>query len=210
MLIESFIAKAKPQYVTRTSGGGKWTLTVMIISFLLGISELSRWWQGYETHTFSVEKGVGHEMQINLDMVVAMHCDDIHINVQDASGDRILAASRLKRDPTNWAQWADKSGVHRLGKDKNGKIVTGEGHDEGFGEEHVHDIVAGASKKQKWAKTPHLSGIFSGKGAGRGDSCRVFGSLEVNRVQGDFHLTARGHGYMEAGQHLDHQGMFMI
>jgi hypothetical protein len=30
--------------------------------------------------------------------------------------------------------------------------------------------------------------------------------MEGNKVQGDFHITARGHGYMEMGQHLDHSG----
>jgi hypothetical protein len=181
---------------------------VMIISFFLGASELRRWWRGNETHIFSVEKGVGHQMQINLDTVVAMRCEDIHINVQDASGDRILAASMLKLEPTNWVQWVDASGVHKLGQDEYGKVVTGEGYDEGFGEEHVHDIVAGAGKRAKWAKTPKLGGVFRAKGASKGDSCRIFGSLEVNKVQGDFHITARGHGYMEPGQHLDHKGLY--
>ncbi|WDK20413.1 aconitate hydratase [Colletotrichum graminicola] len=190
--------KAKPQYVTRTEGGGKWTVAMAVISFFLFCTEVGRWWRGSETHTFAVEKGVGHEMQINLDIVVRMHCDDLHINVQDAAGDRILAGSMLKRDKTNWSQWVDSKGIHRLGKDSKGKVVTGAGwqEEEGFGEEHVHDIVSLGKKKAKWGKTPRLWG--------EGDSCRIYGNLDVNRVQGDFHITARGHGYMEFGAHLDH------
>jgi len=177
---------------------------MLIISSFLIFSELSRWWRGYETHTFAVEKGIGHDLQINLDIVVPMQCPDIHINVQDAAGDRILAGEMLKKEPTNWRQWVDASGMHRLGKDSDGKIDTGEGfHDEGFGEEHVHDIIA-STRKQKFAKTPRLKW-----GPPGGDSCRIFGSLEVNKVQGDFHLTARGHGYQEFGAHLDHTGMFI-
>jgi hypothetical protein len=179
---------------------------MLIISFLLVASEFSRWWRGHEEHTFAVEKGVGHELQINLDIVVAMQCHDIHINVQDAAGDRILAGEMLKREPTSWTQWVTKDGMHKLGRDALGKIVTGEGwqshdHDEGFGEEHVHDIVAQANRKQKWAKTPRIRGEV--------DSCRIFGSLSVNKVLGDFHITARGHGYQEFGGppvHLDHEG----
>ncbi len=38
--------------------------------------------------------------------------------------------------------------------------------------------------------TPKLKGLDE-------DSCRIFGSLDLNKVQGDFHITARGHGYME-------------
>ncbi|CCC12416.1 hypothetical protein SMACR_05593 [Sordaria macrospora] len=193
--------KSKPQYVTRTTAGGKWTVFVTLISFILFWSEASRWWRGTESHTFAVEKGVSHSLDINLDIVVKMKCQDIHINVQDAAGDRILAASKLHRDPTVWQHWVDNKGIHKLGRDAQGKVVTGEdylqGHDEGFGEEHVHDIVALGRKRAKWARTPRLWGATP-------DSCRVFGSLELNKVQGDFHITAKGHGYMEFGQHLDH------
>ncbi|KAI1823423.1 endoplasmic reticulum-golgi intermediate compartment protein 2 [Xylaria intraflava] len=191
--------KAKPQYVTRTSGGGKWTVVMIIVSAVLFWSELSRWWQGQEDHTFSVEKGVGHELQINLDIVVQMACKDLHVNVQDAAGDRILAGTRLKEEPTLWRQWVDNKGIHRLGHDSQGRADTGAGwHEEGFGEAHVHDIVARGRKKARWAKTPRI-----GRGT-RPDSCRIYGSLDLNRVQGDFHITARGHGYSDFSQHLDH------
>ncbi|KAL2157698.1 hypothetical protein VTH06DRAFT_5181 [Thermothelomyces fergusii] len=183
-IVKAFDAfpKAKPQYVQHTSTGGKWTVAMVIISLILSWSELARWWRGTEEHTFAVEKMVSRVLPINIDVVVRMRCADLHVNVQDAAGDRILAASALHRDPTAWAHWVDGKGVHRLGRDAEGRVVTGEGylgpdHDEGFGEEHVHDIA---------------------------DSCRIFGSLELNKVQGDFHITARGHGYRELGEHLSH------
>lgn len=178
---------------------------MLVISCLLIFSEFTRWWQGHETHTFAVEKGIGHGLQINLDLVMKMKCEDIHINVQDAAGDRILAGEKLQKKPTNWHQWVDRKGVHSLGKDSQGRLITGEGfhdHDEGFGEEHVHDIIAAAGSRQgKFGKTPRLKG-----GPPGGDSCRIFGSLDVNKVQGDFHITARGHGYQEFREHLDHTG----
>ncbi|KAK8131461.1 copii-coated vesicle protein [Apiospora sp. TS-2023a] len=191
--------KSKPQYVTRTSGGGKWSVIMYVVSLVLLWSELGRWWRGAENHTFAVEKSIGHNLQINLDIILKMQCKDLHVNVQDAAGDRILAASRLQEDPTTWDQWADHKGVHKLGLDSHGKAITGAGwHDEeGFGEEHVHDIVALGKKKARWGKTPRLWGS-------KPDSCRIWGSLDLNRVQGDFHITARGHGYMEFGEHLDH------
>jgi hypothetical protein len=182
---------------------------MLFVSALLIFSEFTRWWRGHETHTFAVEKGVGHDLQINLDIVIPMSCGDIHVNVQDAAGDRILAGDMLKRDPTNWMQWVDARGMHSLGKDSEGRLITGEGfheHDEGFGEEHVHDIVAAAGgKRAKFGKTPRLK-----LGPPGGDSCRLYGSLDVNKVQGDFHITARGHGYQEfASSHLDHNGKFL-
>lgn len=192
--------KSKPQYVTRTAGGGKWTVAMAVVSVLLLWSEVARWWRGTESHTFAVEKGVSQSMQINLDAVVRMQCSDLHVNVQDALGDRILAATRLQRDQTSWSQWVNAKGMHRLGRDGEDRVVTGAdweslAHDEGFGEEHVHDIVA-AGKRARWARTPRV--------VGPPDSCRIYGSLDLNKVQGDFHITARGHGYIESGDHLDH------
>src|SRR5690606_17795828 len=124
--------------------------------------------------------------------------------VQDASGDLILAGMLLKKEDTLWSHWADKKGVHRLGRDAEGRVVTGAGYqgEEAFGDEHVHDIVAQGKKRAKWAKTPKVKG--------EPDSCRIYGSMDLNKVQGDFHITARGHGYRGVGEHLDHDSMRLL
>lgn len=139
-----------------------------------------------------------------MDITIAMPCKDIHINVQDAAGDRVLAGDMLKKEPTDWTRWADGKGLHKLGSPES-PSKRGQ-HDEGFGEEHVHDIVGSAGKKKKFGKTP---GSYKPWGnSGKGNACRVYGSLEVNKVQGDFHITARGHGYMDWQDHLDHSSKF--
>jgi hypothetical protein len=38
------------------------------------------------------------------------------------------------------------------------------------------------------------------------DACRVFGSMDIHRVQGDLHFTAAGHGYADL-RHLEHDRM---
>ncbi|KAI4183309.1 MAG: hypothetical protein L6R41_005466 [Letrouitia leprolyta] len=188
--------KTKPTYTRRTSTGGYTTLALIFVSIFLSITEFLRWYRGHETQLFSVEKGVSHQMQINLDIVVPMHCHDLHINVQDASGDRILAGEMLTKDPTSWAHWVDASGAHRLAE---AKYVKEEEEDTHVG--HVlGEVGGGKKKKKKFKKTPK----WMGRGPGAGHSCRIYGSLEGNKVQGDFHITARGHGYAELGEHLDH------
>ncbi|KAI9844684.1 MAG: hypothetical protein M1837_005426 [Sclerophora amabilis] len=178
--------KTKNTYTTRNASGGQWTLFLLIICILLSLSELRRFYHGSETHQFSVEKGVGHDLQINMDLVVAMHCDDLHVNVQDASGDRIRAGDVMRKDMTSWDQWADTKGVHKLAS-----AIGGDPE-----EEHVADVMGKTRGRKKFKKTPRLRG--------QGDSCRVFGSMEVNKVQADFHITARGHGYENFGDHLNH------
>ncbi|KAI9802652.1 MAG: hypothetical protein M1825_002674 [Sarcosagium campestre] len=181
--------KTKTTYTVRNARGGQWTVVLMITCLILSLSEVFRWHGGHETHQFSVEKGVGHIMQLNMDIVVGMHCADLHVNVQDAAGDRILAGEMLKKDDTRWSAWKNTRGLHSLGR---GTDDTDE--DEG---DHVREVVKNIGwTKKKFPRTPRLRG--------NGDSCRIYGSMELNKVQGDFHITARGHGYLEFGQHLDH------
>jgi len=141
------------------------------------------------THSFAVEKGISHSLQINLDIVVAMRCGDIHINVQDAAGDRILAGDMLTRDDTRWNQW-EKVKPQKLGQQYGEYYGAGQ-------DEDVHDYLGAARRKRRFPRTPYLRG-------GQPDACRIYGSIEGNKVQGDFHITARGHGYMEFTPHLDH------
>ena len=193
----SLIAKTKATYTRRSSTGGYTTILLIALSSLLGLSEFRRWYGGSETQQFSVEKGVSHTLQINLDTVVAMQCQDLHVNVQDASGDRILAGEMLNREPTNWAMWVDPSHVHHQ-RDKKDRSTREELEEE---DTHVGHVLGEVRRgRRKFRKTPKMR---------RGmeeDSCRIFGSLEGNKVQGDFHITARGHGYMEFGEHLSHEG----
>lgn len=172
------------------------TIVLVLVSSILAFTELRRWWGGSESHLFSVEKGVSHDLQINLDMVVSMQCADLHVNVQDASGDRILAGDMLQKDGTRGGHWVNQDkNIHRL---ESGELVKEQEEDT-----HVGHVLGEVGRmKRKFGKTPKM------KRGETPDSCRIFGSLEGNKVQGDFHITARGHGYQEFGQHLDHSGEY--
>ncbi|KAK4556996.1 hypothetical protein LTR86_005977 [Recurvomyces mirabilis] len=194
--------KTKPSYQQKTNTGGVWTVVLICASLWLAWTEVVRYWYGNTSHDFSVEQGVGHDLQINLDVVVKMKCDDLHVNVQDASGDRILAGQALHKDSTTWTQWGLNRKQHTLGATKEERLdlsgFPGFGEYKEYAEEDVHDYLGAARKSKKFLKTPRMSrGVEA-------DSCRIYGSMHGNKVQGDFHITARGHGYMEFGQHLDH------
>lgn len=194
--------KTKPTYTSASQRGGQWTVALFAICFFLSISELWTWAGGSETHHFSVERGISQEIQLNMDIVVAMQCADLHINIQDASGDRILAGDLLKRNPTNWQLWEDRKNRNRRGgadymalNEDNRNRKTAEEEDQHVGHVLGHMREGG----RKFPKTPKL------KRGEPANACRIYGSLEGNKVQGDWHITARGHGYAEfGGQHLDH------
>lgn len=193
-IVSSFDAfpKTKKTYLVQGRDSSAWTVTLILTCLYLSWSEITRWFAGSTSQSFSVEKGVSHDMQINLDIVVAMRCADLHVNMQDAAGDRTLAGDLLRKDPTNWSQWTGRNlerGTHELGK---------ENEDSASDWEELWDVHGqlGKARKRKFTKTPWVRGVT--------DSCRIFGSLDGNKVQGDFHITARGHGYREFGEHLDH------
>lgn len=205
-LLKTFDAfpKTKPSYTAPSRRGGQWTIIVLAICTLLSLSELRTWFHGTEKHHFSVEKGVSHELQLNLDIVVKMPCDDVRVNIQDAAGDRILAGESLSREPTSWKVWTEKrnyqhsrSGAREyqtLNQEDNARLAAQEE------DVHAHHVMGEVRRnpRRKFPKSPRL---------GRGsviDSCRIYGSLEGNKVHGDFQITARGHGYLETGAHLDH------
>ncbi|KAF2774343.1 DUF1692-domain-containing protein [Teratosphaeria nubilosa] len=190
-----YFGKTKPSYTERTQTGGVLTILLMAASLWLASTEVVRWWAGTTTHEYAVEQGIGHDLQINLDVIVRMRCEDLHVNVQDASGDRILASEALRKDNTVWNLWTGPKVAQQLMKLQRDDMKK---HGE-YEEEDVHDYLGAARRRgKKFGKTPRVP---KGRVA---DSCRVYGSLHGNKVQGDFHITARGHGYMEFGQHLDH------
>ena len=192
--------KTKPSYTEKTSNGGLWTIALVFASFLLATSEFNRWWAGHTTHTFSVEQGVGRDLQINMDVVVKMQCDNVHVNLQDASGDRVLAQQALKTVNTTWLQYTgtkwQKQNLLRASRRTAAEEEREKKRE--YREEDVHDYLGSVKTSKDFKKTPKVP---RGMPA---DSCRIYGTMHTNKVQGDFHITARGHGYMEFGEHLDH------
>ncbi|KAJ6166775.1 COPII-coated vesicle protein (Erv41) [Penicillium chermesinum] len=186
-----------------THRGGQWTVLILVICTVFGLSELKTWWHGTEQHHFSVEKGVSHQMQLNLDIVVHMQCDALRVNIQDASGDRILAGDLLKREDTNWGLWMQKRNYESYDGEHEYQTLSHESADRLSEQEtdaHAGHVLSEVRRntKRKFAKGPRM------RWGDEKDSCRIYGSLEGNKVQGDFHITARGHGYREMAPHLDH------
>ncbi|RPB22732.1 DUF1692-domain-containing protein [Terfezia boudieri ATCC MYA-4762] len=172
--------KTRPSYAIRTSRGGAMFLLVSIACILLVWAEFGVYLDGIQEQHFTVDNTVGKHLQINVDITVAMSCDNLHVNVQDAVGDWILAGKVLRKETTRWYP----KGMHKLARDRS------EGSDD------LYDVL-GKGGRGGWRSTA----VWKGKGE---EGCRIFGSMEVNKVQGDFHITAKGHGYKDAGNHVDH------
>ena len=108
--------KVHKSYVhSRSSRGGVVSVFLLFGVVILFWTETIRWWKGTEVMEVSMEAGIGHGMQFNVDITVAMSCDgilvlkcykksmltsaiDLDVNVLDATGDRILAGDQLVKE----------------------------------------------------------------------------------------------------------------
>lgn len=72
--------KVHQSYVhSRSSKGGIVSIAMFVLVTILFWTELVTWWRGTEVMKVSVEKGVGHGMQLNVDITVAMACEGIYL-----------------------------------------------------------------------------------------------------------------------------------
>jgi len=168
--------KVDSAYTTRTSRNGIISVVIILFIACFSVSEFSRYLSGQETHRFSVEKKIEQRMRLNVDITVAMECEVLHIHVQDATGDLIVTDGILKKSPSEFNTLDTESLLSHREDDPS--------------------LTAALSARK---------GGFR-KRVKTGNSCRIWGSLFLNRVMGDFHITALGHGY--GGMiHLDHDRM---
>ena len=68
--------KIHQSYVhSRSSRGGAVSIALLCVVAILFWTEMVTWWRGIEVMRVSVERGVGHGMQLNVDITVAMACE---------------------------------------------------------------------------------------------------------------------------------------
>ncbi|CCG83576.1 COPII-coated vesicle component Erv41 [Taphrina deformans PYCC 5710] len=170
-VFDAFPKVEKSFRAERTTRGAIFSIFLTLSLIYLFISEFTFYLGGYETHHFEVERQIKGHMNINVDMTISMPCDDIAINVQDVTGDRILAGNALKKQRVDW----NEDGSHHL--------------DAAHQQADAYDL-------QRVIKSARKKNFKKGKERKNGKACRVYGTLEVHHAQGDFHITAEGVGYM--------------
>ena len=195
--LDAFPKVPESYQVTSTSGG-----TVSILTFLfIGILVFSEflYYRGTEMkYAYEVDKETDSKIRINVDMTVAMRCSDIGADVLDLSGTSIDTQNNLKLEDayfemsTNQKSWWKMFKIIRNETASNYRTIN-----EVL---EVMSVIGGKSIPTYMPK--HDASEFAGKSY---DACRIFGNIEVNKVAGNFHITAgkaiqhpRGHAHLSA------------
>lgn len=175
--------KLNSQHAVRSQRGG--LSTIMTIVFILFVTwvQIGGFIGGYVDHQFVVDDQIRSDLRINLDMKVAMPCEFLHTNVMDITDDRFLASEVLNFQ----GSYFFVPEMFRV-NDENNDYETPE----------LEEIMLEAGRYE-----------FDREGYHEAESapaCHIFGSIPVNQVSGDFHITAKGMGYRDRA-HVDPQAL---
>lgn len=164
--------KVDSQHSVRSQRGGFSTLLTVFCGLLILWVEVGGYVGGYIERQFVVDEDVKSSLTINLDMLVAMPCEFLHTNVVDVTKDLYLAGEELNFEGFKFYV----PEVFKLNDANN---------------EHDFSKLDMAMQESMRAEF-RLTGQRTNEGA---PACHIFGSIPVNQVKGQFHITAKGFGY---------------
>lgn len=156
-------------YSIRSNRGGYISILLAVGCVFFIWIQFAEYLGGIEVHQFTVEKNVGRDMMVNIDMTIAMHCDKLSANVVDSSMDRLIASEILNFQKTDFEEALKHSDQIRL-------------DDLNLRRETLHGVLKRAKRARHFSKRKENS---------RGQSCRIYGSFPVTKVKGDFHIISK-------------------
>ncbi|KAF8797471.1 hypothetical protein BYT27DRAFT_7324086 [Phlegmacium glaucopus] len=137
---------------------------------------------GWPDFEFSVDNNPSKYLNINIDLVVAMPCGYLSVDLRDAMGDRLSLSGGFRRNGVLFD-------VGTL--DLQGKQSLGSRNSRG-----LFDWLL-------WREKPLFKPIYNYEPAE--SACRISGTLAVKRVRvPNLHITSLGHGYASFS-HVDHK-----
>lgn len=143
--------KVDNYYTTTSTRGGVSTILLAVILFWLLATEFSTYLWGHEHYLVKIETVIEDSLPVTMDITVAMDCDLLNVDAQDASGDRIVVSEGIRLEKV--ASLDQRTIFFQ-------QIVNSE--------------------------ADHLS------------MCRITGDINLNRVRGSLHITAKGRGYADS------------
>eukprot|EP00158_Paraphelidium_tribonemae_P001164 Partr_v1_DN24052_c0_g1_i1_m34598 putative Endoplasmic reticulumgolgi intermediate compartment protein len=179
-------------YLKSTRHGAYITALASIILSWLFMSEMVDFMDTHHVYDFLVDPTIESKLQISMDVTVAMPCRDISVDIIDVAGSAMRLRHAFQTTP---ATLNVDPLIYRDYHFQYNESIHG-GSNPMFNHPHPNDlsirsIIKGAryvrnsaSWKFPWAMRHQVD-----------DACRVHGSVDVNRVAGNLHITALGRGY---------------
>lgn len=184
--------KIQEEYVESTiSGGGLSILSRILIVFLI-YTEITYYLDRKLVFSFRPDTDFMEKLKINIDLTVAMTCRSIGADILDSTNQNVFAFGVLEEEDT-WWELCPNQKMHFDYIQHLNSYLREEYHS-------IADVLYKGSQQETVytmptrTKTPQKP--F--------DACRIHGSLTLNKVSGNFHITAGRSLHMPNGHiHLN-------
>lgn len=190
--LDAFLKVPEP-YVDKTAVGGTFSIfTFCIITYLI-IAETSYFLESRLRFKFEPDVDYDAKLKINVDITVAMPCVRVGADVLDSTNQNLVGYGNLEEENT-WWQLSQEQRSHFEALKHMNSYLREEYH-------AIHELlwksnqIALHSEMPKRIQEPSYPP----------DACRIHGSIYVNKVAGNFHITVgrplslpRGHIHISA------------
>lgn len=170
--------KVPEDYIKKSVRGGSFSLVSFTLIALLVVSEFIYYTSTVYKYEYSVDSDISSKLDINVDMTVAMPCQAIGADVLDLAGETTHTEDFLKLEPAvfeltqeqrSWLK-AKRSILERVSEYRSlSELMT-----------------------LKSSPMPNSGSVDKALKMDQG-SCRLWGTLRVNKVAGNFHITIGKH-----------------
>jgi len=170
--------KVPETYVEHTASGAYVAFVTFLLVMILVYSEINYFlWPGYKFR-FSPDADMSAKLKFNVDMTVAMPCDLIGADILDKTSQNAFTFGRLREEPTWWELDEDQR-VHFNEVQRLNQYLREEYH-------QLQEVLWQSGFSKLYADLPPRKVNPSTSP----DACRIHGSLTLNKVAGNFHVTA--------------------
>ena len=182
-------SKVPEDYKEVSSRGGMFSLIAMTVIAFMIIMECSAYKDSTYKYTYSVDTDMNEHLQLRFDITVKMPCEYLGADVIDAAGESKTLIQEIYKDPAVFdltpeqREWfaKKKKALQRLQKTRT-----------------LSDITIEQIGNMPFRNDPPNQ-------APKDDSCRLHGHFLINKVAGNFHITAgqavphlHGHAHINA------------
>ncbi|XP_065161630.1 endoplasmic reticulum-Golgi intermediate compartment protein 2-like [Atheta coriaria] len=170
--------KVEDTYKETSKVGGTLSLVSFSIIAWLIYSEIKYYMDSKFVFRFAPDADIDEKLQINVDITVAMPCQNLGADILDSTNQNPYMFGQLEEEDT-WYELSPNQRIHFENKQHFNSYLREEYH-------AIKDLLWRRSFSQTSNDMPARSHIPNRPH----DACRVHGSLTLNKVAGNFHITA--------------------
>ncbi|CAH1113292.1 unnamed protein product [Psylliodes chrysocephalus] len=158
--------------------GGTFSIISFVIILWLVYSEINYYLDSKFVFKFSPDIELEEQLKINVDITIAMPCQYIGADILDSTNQNTFKFGTLEEEDT-WFELDTNQQIHFDNKKHFNSYLREEYH-------AVKDLLWKSSFSTHFGELPRRTHLPNKPH----DACRVYGTLVLNKVAGNFHITA--------------------